>query len=176
MPTKPQPISGVSPTAETVITTRYPSIAAMGLGRALGKLYDAIPLRIGTIKLSYVLFTLPTSPLAVTLYAIQKLFGQRYQLTNRRVRILSMLGTRVYGQVNLTEIGDVAIDEQPGQAFYKAGDLVILGTGGNTLLRLTGVTRPDVFRQTILEARTARVRTEASLAVIKARKTAAAGA
>ena len=41
MPTKPQPISGVSSQRENVIMVVYPSVAQTGLGRLLGRLYGS---------------------------------------------------------------------------------------------------------------------------------------
>ena len=58
---------------------------------------------------------------------------------------------------------------QPGQAFYPAADIRLVGKKGETLAVLPGVPRADVFRQSIVEARDARVKVEASLATIKAR-------
>ena len=55
-----QAISGVSAGVENVVMTVYPSIAATGIGRLLGCLYESIPSRICGIKLSNLLFTLPT--------------------------------------------------------------------------------------------------------------------
>jgi hypothetical protein len=76
---------------------------------------------------------------------------------------------RTVGQVNLSDIKQITIRELPGQAFYKAADLVCAGGDGKTLLRLEGVQRPAVFRQTILEARDARTSVAESLKTIQAR-------
>lgn len=169
---RPPAIAGVSTGAETVICTEYPSIAALGLGRLVGRLYESIPLGIGVIKLSYVLMTLLVIPplLALKLYVYLKLFGSRYVLTNRSVQVWSMLGQDLRAQVPLAEVADIALQHLSGQEFYHAADLVLLGADGRVLLRLEGVKRAEIFRQTILQARDARVKTEASLAAIKARK------
>jgi hypothetical protein len=47
---------------------------------------------------------------------------------------------------------------------------VVLGADGKTILRLAGVQRPAVFRQTILEARDARQQVAESLKAIQSRK------
>lgn len=150
--------------------TVYPSIAATGLGRMLGALYNSIPLKIGGVKLSYLLFVLPTAPLGLLLYALTKMTGESYELTNRAVRKWKMaLGTksRLAGEVALSDVQEVYFDQQSGQEFYNAANLEIEGGGG---LLLSGVQRADVFRQTILKARDARRYVQASLDVIAARQ------
>lgn len=150
--------------------TVYPSIAAYGLGRALGGIYDCIPVRIMGVKLSNLLFVLPTAPLAATLYFLQKLTGQKYVLTNRSFQIWRALGSRKVTQVSLTDIADVHVRELPGQQFYKAGDLILIGGKANDeIMTLAGVPYPHIFRQTILEARDSRQQVMKSLETIKAR-------
>jgi hypothetical protein len=159
-----QAISGVSAGLENVVMTVYPSIAATGRGRLLGRVYEAIPVRICGIKLSNLLFTLPTSPLALGLYAETKVFGNRYVLTNRRVTVLM--------EVALPAIEEIEVEQLDGQQFFHAADLVLLDSRGSVLGRLEAVPRAEIFRQTILEARDALTQTEAALATISARQTA----
>jgi len=167
---KPQAISGVSAGVETEITTEYPSVASTAVGRFFGAIYESIPLRINGIKLSHLLFPLPTSPIALLVYLYLKVAGRRYRLTNRAVQVWSMLGQRLYGQVPLGDIREIDIEQSGGQVFYKAADLVLRGADGRPLLRLEGVPRAEVFQQTILEARDARSQVESSLARIQARQ------
>ena len=61
---KPQAISGVSAGYESIIETLYPSIAASGIGRAIGRAMDSIPLRIWGVPLSYLLFGPLLAPFA----------------------------------------------------------------------------------------------------------------
>ena len=164
--TKPQAIAGVSAQAENGIMTVWPSVAATFPGRVIGMVCDSIPLKINGIKLSYLLFALPLSPLALLIYFGLKIGGSRYVLTNRSIDVRAALGTTLRSQAALTEIESVTIERQAGQAFYHAGDLVVWNAADQELLRLPGVPRPDVFRQSILEARDARRQTEASLLVI----------
>lgn len=168
---RPQAIFGVSADAENIVMTAWPSVAATGLGRLLGRLYDSIPVKINGIKLSHILCTLLVVPvvLAVLWYVILKLFGERYVLTNRAVQRWASLSPRLIAQAALTDVGSIEVVRRPGQAFYHASDLVIYDSGGETLMRLNGVPRAEVFRQTILKARDARVLVESSLATIKAR-------
>jgi hypothetical protein len=169
---KTQAISGVSANVENTVMTVYPSMACTGIGRVLGQLYDSIPLKINGIKLSNLLFPLPLSPIALVLYFWLKVTGNRYVLTNRSLQVWQGLGARMRQQVQLADIADIDIHHLAGQAFYKAGDLVLYGTKGDRLLRLGGIIRPDVFRQTILKARDARMQNDSALATIRARQTA----
>ena len=106
---KTQAISGVSADSENEVMTVWPSIAASALGRVLGLLYDAIPIKIFGVKLSYLLFPLPTSPLGVVLYFWLKIFGYSYMLTNRSMQRWSGLDKRLVSQVSLSEIDEVEI-------------------------------------------------------------------
>ena len=165
-----QAISGVSADAETIVATIYPSMAATAAGRLLGLLYDCIPIPINGIKLSHLLFPLPTSPIALLLYFYLKAFGSKYVVTNRAVRVWNSLGVRMRAQVALADIDDIAVTAAAGQRFFKAADLLLVSADGRLLLRLDGVPRAEVFRQTILEARDARLQNDRALATIKARQ------
>lgn len=174
---KPQAISGVNASSEAEIMTAYPSIAAGGGGQAIGRLCDAVPLRTNGVPWPRLIVAIVLWPIVVPiamtfglfLYAWAKMFGKRYVLTNRSLSVRQMIGVRTLGQVNLTDIKQIVIRELPGQSFYKAADLVCAGGDGKTLLRLEGVQRPAVFRQTILEARDARTQVEESLKAIQSR-------
>lgn len=167
---KPAAISGVSATHEAEVMTVYPSISAGGFGRLLGQVYDCIPVRVMGVKFSHLVFVLPTAPIAILLYALQKLFGKRYTLTNRHVQIWMALGNKKVSQVQLQDIVDVEIRELPGQSFYKSADLVLVtGKTKEDPIILSGVPRPHVFRQTLLKSRDARIQVGKSLETIKAR-------
>lgn len=165
----PQPISGVSAGRETVIEEVYPSIAASGFGRFLGRLMNCIPLRINGILLSQLLFAPLVAPLALIGYLQFKVTGRVYVLTNRSVRVRAVLGQRLYQSVPLTDIEDIAIRQQPGQQFYQAGDLELFNARGELLLTFAGVPRPERFRKVILDAREARIRSDRSLEIIRSR-------
>lgn len=154
---------------ERPIMTVYPSIAALGLGRALGVLYESIPLSVGRVKLSHLLFPLPTAPFAGLLYFWLKAFGARYVLTTHRLRIVKGLSLKEGAEVLLEEIGRVDVHHSLGQTFFKAGTIVIRDHVGTERLQLPGVVRPDMFRQTILDARDAMISTEAARRTIEAR-------
>ncbi|MEX0702246.1 MAG: hypothetical protein WD069_09140 [Planctomycetales bacterium] len=170
---KPQAISGVSALEDNLVMRVYPSVAATGLGRLLGQALDSIPLRINGVRLSNLLFALPLAPVALGIYAMQKIAGETYSLTTRAVRVWQMrlaAPRMLRADVSLASIARIDIERLPGQAFYHAGDLVLRGSDGGELARLAGVPRPDVFRRNIIEARDARVQTESSLANIQARQ------
>jgi hypothetical protein len=175
---KPQAISGVSASNEAVIMTTYPTLAATSMGRAIGRLCDAVPLKTNGVPWPRLLVGMLLWPIVVPialtvalgLYAVTKIMGQRFVLTNRNLQIRQMIGVRLNAQAPLSDIKGVAIKESPGQAYYRAADLLIQGADGKTLIRLEGVQRPVVFRQTILEARDARQQVEESLKAIQSRK------
>ncbi|HEX6984824.1 MAG TPA: PH domain-containing protein [Planctomycetaceae bacterium] len=161
---------------ERPVTTVYPSVASLAAGRALGALYESVPLPIGRVKLSHLLFPLPTSPVALVLYFLLKATGPRYLLTTHRLRVVRGLSAKAGPEVPLDEVGRIEVVSSFGQRFYKAGDLVVHDHVGTQRLRLRGVVRPEMFRQTILDARDALIRTEAARRTIEARHAPGAGA
>lgn len=171
MPTevKSQPISGVNAGAESLLESSCPSVAASPIGRLIGSLMDSLPISMGGIKLSHVLFAPIAIPLGLTGYVLYKLTGDRYEVTNRSVRLRKLIGGQLRKQVSLSDVADVVVHVEPGQAFHKAGDVYLLNAKGDTLLTLPGVVRPERLQHVILEARDARVRNDASLKAIQAR-------
>jgi len=165
---KPAAIAGVS-SGQALIMAVYPSIASTELGKMLGRLYESIPNRIFGIKVSHLLFPLPTAIVAISIYFHLKLFGEVYVLTNRTLQLRRSLGNRLIREIKLADIDQVVVKQEPGQEFYPAADIYLLNKAGATLMTLPGVLRADVFRETILEARNARNQVAASLATIGAR-------
>lgn len=163
------PIAGVTPNRETLIEEVWPSIAAGGVGRWIGQVCNSIPAKINGVRISQLLFALPLAGLGALLYLGTKFTGQRYSLTNRSLRIRSSIGDRLFSQVKLSDVADIAIVVRPGQEFHNAADLEIKNDRGDVIMTLAGVVCPDRFRQVILDAREARLRSDASLATINAR-------
>lgn len=157
------------PDDERPVMTVYPSVASLGIGHALGAVYESIPIRFGSVKLSHLLFVLPAAPIALALYAGLKIGGARYLLTNRRLRVVRGLAAKPGGEIPLDEVGRVEIVSSFGQRFYKSGHLVVRDHQGTERLRLKGVVRPEMFRRTILDARDALIRTDAAKRTIEAR-------
>jgi hypothetical protein len=129
---------------------------------------DCIPIRISCVKLSNLIFGLPLAPLGLACYLTRNIFGQRYELTNRSLGILSAGGVRLK-QVALKDVADIAVEVRSGQEFSHAADLVALNSKGDEILRLAGVPRADRFRRIILDARDARQQSDESLARINKR-------
>ena len=149
-----QAIAGVTPpeTAEATIMTVWPTIAATGLGRFLGRLY-AIRLGIGWLTLGKIIALL-SIPVAMPLFFAMLLppMARRYRLTNRRVAIEKGLRGAAERWVELSRFDAIDVIVRPGQAWYPAGDLVFRN-GQVETFRLVGVSRPETFKRTCLKAR-----------------------
>ncbi len=164
-------ITGVSASAESEVMTVHPSISAGGLGKCLGSILELFPQKVCGIKLSHALFGLILGiPIGVAAYFLNKVFGERYRLTNRSLQVVGSLNGRLIEQVSLGDIDEILVQQAPGQVFYKAADLVLVDAKGAPIVMLPGVSRAEVFRRNILEARDARREVEASLATIQARE------
>ncbi|MGC1274528.1 MAG: PH domain-containing protein [Planctomycetaceae bacterium] len=159
---------------ERPIATVYPSVASLAIGRAFGALYESIPLKIGRLKLSHLLFPLPTSPFVLLVYIWLKTSGSRYVLTTQRLRHMRGLTAGRSLDMPLDEVGRIEVVTSFGQRFYKAGDLVVHDHLGAQRLRFPSVVRPEMFRQTILDARDALINTDAAQRIIEARRTSGA--
>lgn len=162
---KSQAIAGVPAGAEIPLMTKWPSIAAMGLGRLIGQLMASLPTRI--------LLALPVlAPLGAVLYFVQKVIGERFTITNKSVQRWSALGGRMIQRVELHDIASMQIQSLPGQEFFHAADLLLLNAKGDVVMRLAGLPRAEIFRENIAEAREAVIRVQESLKTIKARQSA----
>jgi hypothetical protein len=166
---RPPAISGLTGGKQAPIATVYPSISSTVIGKALGQLYECLPVKIFGIKLSHWLFPLPTAIIAVIVFFHLKVFGEIYVLTNRTMQLRRNIGDRLLREISLADIGDVVVKQEAGQEFYYDADIYLIGKSGQTLMSLPGVGRADVFKQTILEAMRARNQVGASLATISAR-------
>jgi hypothetical protein len=148
-----QAIAGVAPSesGEQTVTIEWPTIAATGLGRFLGRLYN--------IKAGFWIFTFGrlfmglTWPLGLFLFfwMLAPWSLRRYRLTNRRVIIEVGPKFRAEQFVDLDRFNQIEIEVQSGQEWYPAGDLVFK-LGPVETLRLVGVGHSDVFRQICLKA------------------------
>lgn len=153
-----QAISGVSPPelGETTVMTVWPSIAATGLGRLIG--------RLSSNQTGYGFFTLgkllalASIPLALPIFFYMLLPGvsRRYRLTNRRLIVHRWLTDTVDKSISLEDFDSIEVVVRPGQQWYPAGDLVFR-KGPVEVFQLSGVPRPEVFRQNCLKTRTAYV-------------------
>jgi hypothetical protein len=158
-----QSISGVSPpaVAETTVMTVWPSVGSTAFGQWLGRLYRIRegfgPLSVGRLAL------LATIPLGMFLYLSLRLPWaiRRYRLTNRRVTVERGISPKVEQYVDLDRFDAIDLVVQPGQEWYDCGDLVFR-RGPIETLRLSGVARPEPFRQTCLKVRQSYVSVAAS--------------
>jgi hypothetical protein len=155
---------------ESLIMFMHPSIGADAPGRLIGKLMNLVPLPFAKhVKLSALILGLPLAPIGLLLYFLMKVFGERYVLTTHAIQIWSSIGQRLEGAVALEQIAEITVNQRSGQEFFHAADLAIVDRAENEVLTLQGVPRAEVFRQTILKARDARVQVSAALKTISAR-------
>ncbi|MBQ15679.1 MAG: hypothetical protein CMJ65_01005 [Planctomycetaceae bacterium] len=165
----PQAIPGAETQTERAVLTRWPSVASTVIGRGIGRFLESAPdWRLLGVRLTYAP-ALMLAPLAALTYVRLKLLGQRFALTNRRIKIQSALGEKLLGEVPLEGIKEIALAAREGQNFYNAADLVLLDDSDNELARLEGVVRPEVFRQNIFECRDALLLVREALATIESR-------
>ena len=164
----PQPIAGVAPSQlkEVTVMTVWPSLSATSFGRLWGRLFNiqfgfavfGVPLTLGR------LFALASIPFMVALYFLMRLprfpgvvvgiknpWCWQYRLTNRRVVVENPFGGGELKSVSLDRFNAIDVVVEPGQAWYKAGDLVFR-QGPTETFRIWAVPRPETFRQTCLKA------------------------
>src|SRR5438105_4477064 len=162
-----QAIAGVAPPelGEVTIMTVWPSIAAMRLGRVIGRACGIAvpkpPFNVGK------LLALAMIPLALTLYfyrfAVPLVTAMltlgmfpvnstclRYRLTNRRLVIQKGLLPVDGRSVALDQFDSIEVLVLRGQEWYPAGEL-IFRKGPVEVFRLSGVSRPETFRQVCLK-------------------------
>jgi hypothetical protein len=162
-----QPIAGQmpAPIQEVTVMIVWPSLSATGFGRFWGRLFAldfgfrlfGVPITIGRLLALvsipfmlalYFLMRLPRFP--GVLIGIQNPWCSHYRLTNRRVVVENPFGAELKS-VSLDRFDAIDIVVQPGQAWFKAGDLVFR-LGPIETFRLDAVPRPETFRQTCLKA------------------------
>lgn len=169
---KLQAIPGAETQVERTVIAIWPSIASTRIGRMIGSLIQSAPeIRLPVLNVNLALApTLLLGPVAAAVYLLEKVTGQRYTVTNRRVLIQGSLSRKLNEQVALEQIAEVAVAPyRDGQEFYHSADVVLLDQAGKELMRLEAVMRPGVFRQNILETRDARVKVQDALDTIQAR-------
>jgi hypothetical protein len=163
-----QAISGVAPSQlkEVTVMTVWPSLSANGFGRFWGRLFAidlgfrvfGVPITIGR------LIALASIPVMAALYFLMRLprfpgiiigiknpFCWQYRLTNRRVVMENPFGDEIKS-VALDRFDAIDVVVEPGQAWFKAGDL-LCRQGTTETFRIAGVPRPETFRHTCLKAR-----------------------
>src|SRR5262245_16770586 len=163
-----QPIAGVAPAQlkEVTVMAVWPSLSATAFGRFWGRLFAVdfglrvfgVPITLGRLvalasipfmMALYFLMRLPRFPFV--LVGIDNPCCWQYRLTNRRLVMENPFGGEIKS-VALDRFDAIDIVVEPGQAWFKAGDLVFR-QGQVETFRIWGVPRPETFRQTCLKAR-----------------------
>jgi hypothetical protein len=151
-----QAIAGVVPpeVAEVTSALVWPSIGAYGLGRLVGRCCG-VRVGYGFFRLGKLLalLTIPLS-LAVYVWKILPFVCRRYRLTDRRIVIQKGYSSKDEKSVGLEEFDSIEFRVLPGQAWLRCGEM-LLRRDAQDVVRLSGVPRPEVFRQICLEAQTA---------------------
>jgi hypothetical protein len=152
-----QPIAGVTPSDLAEVTCRvvWPTIGALSAGRLVGRL-AALRIGVGRFFTLGKLLALASIPLAVAVFAWQLMprVCRRYALTNRRIIVLKGLMGIDGPWVAWDDFDAIDIETLPGQEWLHSGDLVFR-RGGLEVLRLLGISRPEVFRRACLDAQNA---------------------
>ena len=164
-----QPIAGVSSSSESVVMTEHPSIAAGMLGQILGHLYECVPVRVFGLTFSHLLFVLPTAPVAVGLYFLQRVLGEYFVLTNRSVQIWAARSGRRLSTVDLSQVADVDVTQGRGQEFFKVADILLRSSSGEIIQRLRGVPDAPSFCNAIRRTAESRRMVQSALATIESR-------
>ena len=151
-----QAIAGVVPpgSREVASMTIWPTIGSYALGRTVGKL-SANPIGWGFFTLGKLL-ALATIPISLVFFAWRLLpfVARRYTLTSQRVVVQKGLSKVDEKSVGLDEFDAIEVRVTPGQEFFHAGD-VVFKRGSEEVLSLSGVSRPEVFRQVCLKSQAA---------------------
>lgn len=140
---------------ETDVMTVWPTIGSTSAGRIVGGLCG---IRIGlggffTIGVLMAVLTIPIS-LAVFVWQLLPFVCRRYTLTSRRVVIRKGLRAVDHRWIELDGFDAIDVDVLPGQQWLHAGELVFR-RDGREVFRLSGVSRPVVFREICLKTREA---------------------
>ncbi len=148
-----QAITGVAPPglSEVTIMTVWPSIAATGIGRFVGRMCmtgGRSPLAIGKLLLAPLMIPLA---MGAFMLMLNPLGARRYRLTNRRLIVEKGMKAKPDRWVDLDHFDAIDVDVRPGQQWFPAGDL-IFKRGAVETFRLPGVPRPETFRQVCLKA------------------------
>jgi hypothetical protein len=143
----------------------WPSLSATGFGRFWGRLFAldfgfrlfGVPVTVGR------LIALASTPVMLALYFLMRLprfpgvlvgirnpWCWQYRLTNRRLVMENPFGSEIKS-VALDRFDAIDVVVEPGQAWFKAGDLVFR-LGQVETFRIWGVPRPETFRHTCLKA------------------------
>jgi len=171
MTTMVQAIAGVSPSRESEIESFFPGIGSGAIGQLIGGILGGVQNSIPVLAIRLpVLIALGAAcaPLAAIAYFL-RLLGSRYTLTNRSVQQRKIIGGSLVSQVALSDIDSIEIQTRSGYDFHRVGDVVLMNAQGAAQMTIEAIAFPERLRQIIIDARDARVLSDASLAHIDAR-------
>jgi hypothetical protein len=151
------PIAGVMPSdlAEVDCKVVWPTIGATRAGRFVGRA-AAVQLGWGEFFALGKLLALATLPITLAVYAWQLMpyVCRRYALSNRRIIVQKGLMPVDERWIGLDEFDTVEVEILPGQQWLHAGEIVFKRSG-NEILRLSGVSRPEIFQRVCQTAQNA---------------------
>jgi hypothetical protein len=136
---------------ETTVMVVWPTIGATRIGRLVGRL-SGVRIGLGGFFTLGKLLALLTIPLSLGVFCWQLLpyVARRYRITNRRIVIGRGLSGVAGGSIGMDEFDEIRVEQLPGQAWLRAGEVLYL-RDGRERFRLSGVSRPEVFRRVCLE-------------------------
>jgi hypothetical protein len=149
---------------ENTLTVRWPTITATKPGRLVGRWATVGP-DFGTTVSLGTLLSVVALPISLAVYAWQLMpfVARRYRLTDRRIVVQRGLTPVEHASIAYDAFDAIEVETLPGQAWLHAGEL-IFKRAGQEVFRLSGVSRPEVFRQVCLEAQNARLAVDRVLA------------
>jgi hypothetical protein len=142
-------------TREIAAMTVWPTIGATAAGRWVGGLCGMQWgfTRVFTLGNLLALLTIPVS-LAVFFWQLMPVVARRYTLTNLRLVVYRGLRPVEERSIGLDQFDAVEVQVLSGQEWLQAGE-VVFRRAGSEVFRLSGVPRPEVFRQVCLKSQRA---------------------
>jgi hypothetical protein len=152
-----QAIAGVTPPelGESTSMVVFPTTGANPLGRLVGRLCS-----IGVDSQRFLtvgkLMAVACIPLALAAFAWNLLpyVMRRYRLTNKRLVVHRGYTLSEERAIDLDAFDQMEIKRLPGQDWLRSGNLIFC-RDGKEVFQLSGVGRPETFREVCLKARTA---------------------
>jgi hypothetical protein len=135
--------------------TVWPTIGATGPGRWVGRMC-AVGTGFGQFFTLGKLLAVLTLPVTLAVYFWQLLPGVclRYTITSRRIVIRRGFGALQVQAIELDGFDAIAVEVLPGQDWLNCGE-IIFKRAGREVFRLSGVSRPLVYRLVCLKAQQA---------------------
>ncbi len=113
-------------------------MSSTGLGKKLGELYESIPTRIWGLKISNLIFCPILIPVSLALYFVLKIFWRALHAHQSKRAVLEIARKSKGFRGFLNDVTAVQVYQGAGDLFYKAGDIYLVGKGGEHLMVLRG--------------------------------------